>query len=248
MLEVGQVTVTDTPTLIYTNDTFDHVRLHLNHTREDELVGVYLKDGASREMSVDGSVTPVDFEFVVPAARRLQLAAITIQIVDNMAHTASSYGGGSALTNGMALEVDTGTVVIDLLDGFPITTNSQWTGFAFLYEYTDVGSGDNVSTWHWEDHRAGSMFSVVEIDSGGVVSCRVSDDLTGISSATMFLHGGYIESSVFYGVDNTVLSSTGYEAPPEDREDWTIEHGESVWGVTPQGEAHVSYAVYSTRR
>lgn len=74
----------------------------------------YFKNNGSRDMDVDGSVTPVDFSIDANASRQVSIKSMFVSIVDAGA-TLSEFGNIAALTNGVEFiweSQDFGQIVI----------------------------------------------------------------------------------------------------------------------------------------
>lgn len=80
--------------------------------------------GASIEMAVNGSVTPIQFDLVPGSAEIWRVARLVLQIVAPTAASPELFGSLAALTNGLLIEVrNAGGVLIDLTAGAPIKAN-----------------------------------------------------------------------------------------------------------------------------
>lgn len=148
---------------------------------------VMLKDGASSDMAVDGT-TPVEFDYQVPAGERFDLERINIVITDTNI-TNDKFGGITALTNGLTVEViesDGTTLAFDFTADKKIRTNTDFAFFAG--SDTEIfGSGlvDAVLV-RWTISKAGAP---LRLDRQQYLRVTVSDNLTGLTSMGIMVQG-----------------------------------------------------------
>lgn len=145
------------------------------------------ESGGSREANVNGSSTPVLFEYEAPESS-IFLERMIISIIDFGAHDAALYGNGIILTNGIKVEVieDDGSVHLDLLDGETIKSNGDWHAVCYDYTYHDIGTGDSIGTVRWTFGRTGEPLQLFE---GEILRVTIQDDLTGLSNHTFQVQG-----------------------------------------------------------
>jgi hypothetical protein len=140
-------------------------------------------------MAVNGSVTAVEFEWVNDKSTICHVNRLILHYVDTGTFDAAKYGNGVTLTNGIKLELiadDGATVVLDLLDGFPIKTNSEWAAVAYDWKSIDIGTGDDAATVRFTFGNSGDALYVAP---GEAVRMTVQDDLTGLTSHTAKIQG-----------------------------------------------------------
>ncbi len=155
--------------------------------------------GASEEMAVDGSVTPVEFCYDAPAGKRAFIHRIMFVVLDLGTAVAgiSEFGKiAGGLTNGCAVHTDTGAgtgVVLDF-DSDNIKINGQW---HFLAGGTDtsydaVGAGSQIVgvTVRWTLSRG--LGRPLELTAGERFVTTINDDLTPLVSFKA-LAQGYLE-------------------------------------------------------
>lgn len=85
-----------------------------------------LVNGASRLMNVNGSVTPQNFLYTVPAGTVYYLESISIIISDTGTPTAAKFGDLAALTNGVRLQIKSSGTTYDV---YNFKTNGELTMF-----------------------------------------------------------------------------------------------------------------------
>ena len=85
-----------------------------------------LVNGSSRTMNVNGSVTPQNFLYTVPANTVYYLESISIIISDTGTPTAAKFGDLAALTNGVRLQIKSSGTTYDV---YNFKTNGELTMF-----------------------------------------------------------------------------------------------------------------------
>ncbi len=83
---------------------------------------VYLLNGSSRLMNVNGSVTPQNFSFAPADGETWYIESLAIFLEDNGTLASGSFGAGAALTNGILLQVQSKGISLELAK---ITTNAD---------------------------------------------------------------------------------------------------------------------------
>lgn len=158
--------------------------------RPDDMILKYLRvDGTgSVEMAVDGSATPVNFDLICPGPCRLHLMTIFIQ---DQGIKADEFGGlGSALTNGLLIEVrdDKDNLLLDPTDGTPIKANaafSSLTGSDLVFQDA-AGMSQDLFTALWIINATGAG---LWMDKNWLIRFVVRDDLTSLNFFRCFVHG-----------------------------------------------------------
>ena len=149
-----------------------------------------LQDGGSDEMAVDGSSTPVDFEYTVPASQEVLLSRAAVFIQD-AGPSPTEFGGIAALTNGLLIQVRDGADQLVKQFGEPIQDNTDFVllaGTDVVYELTT--GVDSVSVrWTFSRTSGGDLLQLRE---GETFRVRVQDDLTGLTSMRWALQGQFV--------------------------------------------------------
>ena len=98
------------------------------------------------DMSVDGSVTPVEFKLKCPAGFNVHLEAVSVLIQDEGQLPLGEYGNELALTNGIQILVRNadGSVRNDVTDQLAIKSNADWLAYAFKITSLDFFDGQSV--------------------------------------------------------------------------------------------------------
>jgi hypothetical protein len=154
----------------------------------------YLKNAGSPEMNVNGSVTPVVFEYVVASDKYFGIAEINIVISDG-AITPTKFGGITALSNGILWQVvdASNTLVFDFCPGGSIKQNAEFANVGGSVIIL-TGGADQISiTWH----AATSGISAI-IQNGWKLRITVRDDLTGLAYFRAAVTGVLTSSQVSY--------------------------------------------------
>ncbi len=156
--------------------------------------------GVNENLAADGSSTAVPFYYgpSTDSSGPKYVAIHRIIMVLSSAATvgADAYGNGSALTNGITLEVrtggTTGDVVLDPFNGKTVKENAQWAEFGFAPYWIINGTGEDYAIGTWEVALTGKPIFLNANDLDFIVA-TVQDDLTsgtsGISRHTLMLQG-----------------------------------------------------------
>lgn len=149
----------------------------------------WLRNASSAiEANVDGSSTPVEFYYTVPAGDTLDIARLLVYIKDFGTFDADLYGNGAVLTNGIDVKVERAGALPDedLLDGESIKTNAEWQGLAYDFIYNDIGTGDNVASVRWTFARMGKP---LRLEAGDRFVVTVNDNLTVLTAHRFQIQG-----------------------------------------------------------
>ena len=76
-----------------------------------EAIDAYLTNNGSNELSVDGSVTPVEFSYNIPAGKQLSLNRIMFGLEGHTSFSAELFANLPSLTNGIDLICDVVNIV-----------------------------------------------------------------------------------------------------------------------------------------
>lgn len=142
-----------------------------------------LKDGASESMKVNGSVTPVIFEIMVPAAKQYLIQRVNFLIEDSNIAPAKFGGIDGALTNGLKIEAiaANGTTVLrDFLDGLTLKKNFEFGFLSGSDQKLDVaGTGADALVVSWDFEGIGGPLHLIEDER---LRVTVQDDLLKLDS------------------------------------------------------------------
>jgi len=153
--------------------------------RPEDCVFEYLKNGSEIELNFDGSTTPVDYIYTIPAGKRLILERILFYIDDATAFTPVTFGGLSALTNGVDVTLAGVTLVNWKTNEDVVNTCHDFIGYSNLGKTTSSGHG------RWTMAR--SFGSPMRLNAGETVVFTVNDDLTGLEHFSVKLHGYLVD-------------------------------------------------------
>lgn len=139
-------------------------------------------------LSVNGSVTPVEFYYEVPDGYDFLWHNITIQLSDNSQLIADCFGASFKLANGIRVYTKSPEDLIpfDLLDGQTIKTNTELAAFSDTAA-TELGSGNGiVSTLNLSNLSMGYM---PRLKPGHKIVALVQDDLRDITTIKISIGG-----------------------------------------------------------
>ena len=137
----------------------------------------YLKNGASPEANVNGSVTPVVFSYTAPQWCAIERMIVSIE--DTGTVGADDYGAiASGLSNGIDVELVNSGTTTDILDGLPVQTNLDWAALCYdATEPTFSGGGNKAVVVRWTFAKSGAPLRLIKDD---VFRIRINDNCTGL--------------------------------------------------------------------
>ena len=147
-----------------------------------------LSNGATANMSVNGSITPVVFSISPPVGEVWRIASWSLYIQDSGTFNAEKWGNGIVLTNGLMPRVDSNGTISDLLD-FPIINSGDLSSISDGVNHNAFGVGDEIMTAEWSFVDNGQYLRLTENDALQFV---VNDDLTSLVKQYSMVKG-YIE-------------------------------------------------------
>lgn len=134
----------------------------------------------TKDSSVDGSSTQQVFKYVPKSGDKTFLHRLIIHVEDSGSFDSGSYGNGITLTNGVGVEVRKITddsVVLDLMDGVPVTKNPEWGRFCYDVDISSYGAGTESLTARWTFEKSGQPLFIQDDEYFCVT---INDDLTGL--------------------------------------------------------------------
>lgn len=155
----------------------------------------------SRYLSDDGTVTgnknangnyagAVEEFYIEPAAgESYTLTRMIVSFEDAGGMQAQEYGNiGSALTNGIEVKVvnEDDTVIMDLTDGVPVKTNSQWARLCYDVDVKSWGSGNDLCVVRWTFTKSGDA---IYLEEGQRLVVYLNDSLVGLISHYFLVQG-----------------------------------------------------------
>ena len=137
----------------------------------------------SPEMSVDGSGTAVQFQYVVPSGKDVELHRFLFDLVDTAIKYGQFAGIATELTNGVKIEIidkDGTTVLLDFTDGHNIKSNSHWMHIAGIDSLIEPAAGDDALPIRFSVYKANGGAGMY-LSEGRIIRVTVQDDLTSVS-------------------------------------------------------------------
>lgn len=147
-----------------------------------------------QNMNVDGSVTPVEFEYKVQTGLDFYCTSINGLIVDNQAIDAGDFGGiPGGLPNGIGIDlIDAQGVVFNMLGpGRTIQINGDFALYAGV-QCTHVGGGNKGLGFHW-DLRESTGGIPCRFGSDTIFRVTINDDLTNLQRFLVSTHGTIVD-------------------------------------------------------
>lgn len=163
----------------------DRNRLAVNATGiviEDPYPGIaytaFALDGASKDLNVDGSVTPVEFEIVPPTGFIYYIHTVIITMVDSSINF-TKFGGITALTNGIKIEIKQDGGSLTESPQSPIKVNKEF--YQFGYDTTLQSATEDIFVAKLlVKIDSGTIIKLVD-SSSDLIKITVRDDLTAIT-------------------------------------------------------------------
>jgi hypothetical protein len=151
----------------------------------------YLRNSSdSADMTVNGSSVPVAFEYTVPSGKTAEIYRLNFQITDGGIGWGEFAGLGTALGNGLKIEV-IGTddaVIIDFLNGETITVNENFNALAGVDAVSSVAAGDDHMPIRWTVARANGG-DPLQLEEGQTFRITVQDNLTEVAFFECMVQG-----------------------------------------------------------
>lgn len=158
--------------------------------RPTAFVFKYIREGANLEMNVNGSITPVEYKYTVPAGKFFYWTRTVFHVKDSGSKPNDFGGIGGGLTNGLLMSVrDSGDAeLVDLLDTLPIKTNSDHAHLASVdVDIKDAqGGADDSFVVRWTLEKAGAA---MVLQPAEYFMVTVRDDLQALTSFLISVHG-----------------------------------------------------------
>ena len=159
------------------------------NSAEFHLHKLLVTSAGSEDMTVNGSITAVVFEYQVPSGKMAEVYSFHVDIVDTAVNWDEFAGLGGDLTNGVKMEVidkDGSTVLLDFTDGSNVKSNTHWSHFAGV-TVLQPGTGDDAL--HARGHFKEQCGSPVVLSEGQYFRVTIQDNLTGVTHFECMIHG-----------------------------------------------------------
>lgn len=162
----------------------------------ERLINSHLTNGGSVPMNVNGSVTPVTFQFVVPADKYFALAQLTLVIVDS-GITPLNFGGIAALSNGILIYAtdENDVVQYNFHAGSAIKQNFEFYHVNGSRITTGSGQSGDTLTVVWSSDLVGFYPT---LKPGWKLKVVVRDNLTGLDKFESGCAGVYIAPDLLF--------------------------------------------------
>ena len=139
--------------------------------------------GGSENMGVNGSVTPVEFTYMVPANKILLLRRSFIELTDgNNPFGSQDFGALGALSNGVLIEIVKENGLIVELENWKKNVDISSTMFDFENPFKD---GSYVGRWTYER----DVGDFITLNPGDTYRMTIRDNLSGVDNFTTKLKG-----------------------------------------------------------
>ena len=158
------------------------------HEIQKELLFKQLKNSLGSElMSVDGSVTPVEFFVQPPADEVWFISRWMLYLEDAKGFDVTTWGSNGTLTNGLDLFVEIDGIETNQIE-FPIKHNGDIAAIAYDMQLHTFGTGNDILTARWSFSKMGQFLRLDGSTSDRLV-VRVNDNLVGVDKQTVNIQG-----------------------------------------------------------
>jgi hypothetical protein len=144
--------------------------------------------GNDYDINTNSAVTPSVFEYEVPAFTTIDFSRCNIFMTDGNIGP-NGFAGLAALSNGCLFEIidsDGTTVLLDFLDGVPLTTNDQFTKLAGVDTVATFAAGDDFFPIRFTMARAGKK---MRLTAGQRIRWTNQDNLSAITRFQFMVQG-----------------------------------------------------------
>ena len=130
-----------------------------------------------------------------PADEDWRIERMMIHIQDTGVFAAEEYGSTSALTNGVAVRVETDTGTVYDLTDVTVKTNAQWGRQCYDTRIDTWGAGDEFLSARWTFGKAGYPIRL-DGTNGERLAVYLQDDMSNLVAHSFFVNG-YKEDEAF---------------------------------------------------
>jgi hypothetical protein len=140
----------------------------------------------TKEMTGNYALSPEEFFFEADNVTFLYRMIVQYQDAGNI--IARQYGAGIVLANGIDMEVRDrdDNVLIDLLDGIPITGNDDWAHVCYDLTIGSALGSEKLFAARWTFAKSGCP---IVLKPGEKLVARFNDDFSGLISQTYMVQG-----------------------------------------------------------
>ena len=159
--------------------------------RPQDMIYKFVRSGASIDMDVNGSITPVLFKWTVPAGVQARVTRLIIHLSDAGSQPGDFGGINGGVANGVLFHVfdENDVLTLDLLDGTSIKINGDYAHIAGVDIDVKTGTGLDSTVARATMAKTGASLLLLP---GQYIGLTVQDDLTSISGGYHIkVHGNF---------------------------------------------------------
>lgn len=172
----------------------DHIRVGATITGQDDVLirpgpfrtAFAVDSVSSRDMNVDGSITPVVFEIKPSSGKKYVITSLVFTIVDKSIRFLK-FGGLPTLANGFKFEVKEGGLPVGEIPQSPIKDNLTFYEGG-LRTFIQSEETDVLTAIFNAKEQASTALILIDADSD-FIRVTIQDDLTGLDSFKLVSHG-----------------------------------------------------------
>jgi hypothetical protein len=144
----------------------------------------YLRNGSSRNMNINGSITPVVFTYTVPANETWYAEGLRVFMSDSGTMAIGEFGSlGSVLTNGLLIEFVISSTSYQYAN---IKTNEEL-AISFIEGFASVDGSSGFLNTNKLFMSCGTLDPFIRLNAGDQVKVTVQDNLSGLDQLFMAL-------------------------------------------------------------
>ncbi len=231
-MEASQTTVTTTATLLHTNTSGRPQHVTLSCLGSEEPRWVWLRNGSTIDAAVNGSGTPVDYSYTVPAGEQMDIERMLVFIQDGGRFDAAKYGNNITMSTGIEVVANG----MDLLDSVDIVHNADWAAMCFDFAHFTMGTGDEAASVRWTFGKAGAP---LRLTAGQSLTITINDNLAPLTEHRFNIQGTVVPWTPYLGADSGVTTSNGFACPSDPFEVF-MQPDDTLYGITADGTRVVS--------
>jgi hypothetical protein len=153
-------------------------------------------DGSGTKNARGNYAIPKLFKIMPPAGSIYKLRRMMVQIESSGSPDAGKYGDSIVLTNGIFVKIyKRGRPYIDLTDGLPIITNTNWGRVCYDVGESTYGQGTNYVSARWTFGKAG-VFIQLDGDKQECFAVVLNDNFNALVSHTFMVQGAIVQGDV----------------------------------------------------
>ncbi len=139
---------------------------------DSDILFTYLLNGGSNDMGVNGSVTPVDFNYTPPLGKQALIGRLILYMESATAFDSAMFANLSPLDNGIEIYVND-QLISTWVDNIDIVTT-----FYDAFGYDAFAKATRSIAGRWSFSRIHGLAEGILLNSTNGMTARINDDLS----------------------------------------------------------------------